>query len=79
MSLYLSMLRDKHAKDWGPSLAALDGTVVGHGAELQVHHFFPRALLRKHKVRAADVDTFANYAVISQSTNLNAGMEEPAT
>jgi len=79
MSLYLSMLRNVHAKDLGPSLASLDGTVVGRGAALQVHHFFPRALLRKHKVRAAEVDTFANYAVISASTNLNAGTEEPAT
>jgi hypothetical protein len=44
-----------------------------------VHHFFPRALLRKHKALATEVDTFANYVVISQDTNLNAGTEEPAT
>jgi hypothetical protein len=41
MSLYLSMLRDGDAKDWGPSRLKLDGMVIGHGAKLQVHHFFP--------------------------------------
>ena len=79
MSLHLSMLREAKARDWGPSLEYLDGTVSGHGAALQVHHFFPRALLRKHKVKAADVDTFANYVVIRQGTNLRAGADEPAS
>ena len=44
-----------------------------------MHHFFPRALLKKHKVKAADVDTFANYVVIRQDTNLRAGADEPAS
>ena len=51
-----------------------------HGAPLQVHHFFPRALLNKQKeLSYADVNTFANYTVISANTNLNVSTEEPAT
>lgn len=49
MSLFLSMIRDRGARDWQNVDAPLDGTVVGHGAALQVHHFFPRALLNKRK------------------------------
>ena len=79
MSLYLSMLREAKARDWGPGLEYLDGTVAGHGSALQVHHFFPRALLKKHKVKASDIDTFANYVVIRQDTNLHAGADEPAS
>src|SRR5579875_35154 len=80
MSLFLSMLRDCSAKDWQNTDSPLDGTVIGHGAPLQVHHFFPRALLNKRKeLRPADINTFANYAVLSARTNLNVATEEPAT
>lgn len=79
MSLFLSMLRDGNAKDWKNTDFPLDGTVVGHNAPLHVHHFFPRALLKKHELSYADVNTFANYTVISASTNLDVSTEEPAT
>jgi hypothetical protein len=78
MSLYLSMLRNQHAKDWKRE-TPLDGTVLGHNAKLHIHHFFPRALLRKEGWGASDIDTFANYVVLSADTNLNIGTEEPAT
>src|SRR5262249_39785282 len=71
MSLFLSMIRDRGARDWQNTDSPLDGTVVGHGAALHVHHFFPRALLNKRKeLKRTDVNTFANYSVISASTNL---------
>jgi hypothetical protein len=79
MSLFLSMLRDSNAKDWKNTDFPLDGTVVGHGAPLQVHHFFPRALLNKQREMSSDVNTFANYTVISANTNLDVSTEEPAT
>jgi hypothetical protein len=80
MSLFLSMLRDKNAKDWLNTDFPLDGSVVGHGAPLQVHHFFPRALLNKQKeLKFEDINTFANYAILSASTNLDVSTEEPAT
>jgi hypothetical protein len=78
MSCFLSMLRDRDARDWqnnGP----LDGTVVGHGAALQIHHFFPKALLNKHGMTRSEVNTFGNYTVIHASTNLNVSTEEPGT
>lgn len=46
MSLYISLLRDQGAKDWGKK-TGLDGTVIGHNADLQVHHFFPALCWRK--------------------------------
>ena len=80
MSLFLSHLRDCDARDWTHSDFKLDGTVAGHGAALQVHHFFPRALLRKRSEFEADeINTFANYSVISAKTNLNVSSEEPAS
>jgi hypothetical protein len=79
MSLFLSMLRERDAKDW-QSASPLDGTVVGHNAALHVHHFFPRALLNKRKeLSVVDINTFANYTIISAHTNLDVSTEEPAT
>ena len=80
MSLYLSMLRDKDARDWEKHEVRLDGSVVGDLAQLQVHHVFPRALLNKMpKITSADIDTFANYAVIRKGANLGVSTEEPTT
>ena len=78
MSLYVSLLRNAGAKDWKEH-TPLDGSVQGHNASLQVHHFFPRALLRKEGYDSAQIDTFANYTLLSKSTNLDIGSEEPAT
>lgn len=80
MSLFLSHLRDCDGRDWTNGDFKLDGTVVGHGAALQIHHFFPRALLRKRQDLAADeINTFANYTVISAKTNLQVSSEEPGS
>jgi len=80
MSLYLSMLRDKDARDWEKHEVRLDGSVVGDLAQLQVHHVFPRALLNKMpKITAADIDTFANYAVLRKGANLGVSTKEPTT
>jgi hypothetical protein len=72
MSCFLSMLRDRDARDWQNTDSPLDGTVVGHGAALQIHHFFPKALLNKQAgMTRSEVNTFANYTVISANANLN--------
>ena len=78
MSLYVSLIRNAGARDWKEH-TPLDGTVQGHNASLQVHHFFPRALLRKEGYDSSQIDTFANYTLVSKSTNLEIGTEEPAT
>lgn len=78
-SLYLSMLVDKDARDWCDSHFRLNGQVQGHNAELHVHHFFPKSLLRKHGRGDDVINTFGNYTVLSASANWNVGAEEPAT
>lgn len=78
-SLYLSMLADNDARDWCDHHFRLDGKVIGHNAQLQLHHFFPRSLLRKHGRGEDVINTFGNYTALSASTNLNVGAEEPAT
>jgi hypothetical protein len=78
-SLYLSMLADNDARDWCDHLFRLNGTVIGHNAQLQVHHFFPKALLRKHGRSGDDINTFGNYTLLSASANLKVWAEEPAT
>ena len=78
MSLYISMLRNNSAKDW-VSGTGLDGSVIGHNAELQVHHFFPQSLLHSHGWESERINTFANYTIINKETNLDISAEEPAT
>ncbi len=78
MALFVSMIRNVDARDWQRH-TPLTGTVLGHNAKLQVHHFFPRALLRREKVAATDIDNFANYSILSKGTNLHLATEEPAT
>jgi hypothetical protein len=78
MGLYASMIREAGARDWQKPVR-LDGTVLGHNASLQVHHFFPRALLRREKYDSGQIDTLANYMILSRGTNLHLSVEEPAT
>ena len=77
MSLYISMLRNNSAKDW-VTKTTLDGSVIGHNAELQVHHFFPQSLLHAHGIESDKINTFANYTVINKETNLDISNEDPA-
>jgi hypothetical protein len=78
-SMYVSMLREHDARDWARPDERIDGSVVGLNAGLQVHHFFPRALLKRHGWDSGWINTFANYTLISASTNLDVLTEEPAT
>ena len=76
MALYISFVRNHDAKDWSNG-TPLDGTVKGHNAALEVHHFFPKHLLRKHGFEQIDIHTFANYTILSKDGNLEVGSEEP--
>jgi hypothetical protein len=79
MALFTAMLSSADAKDWIALDRRLDGSVQGKHAELQVHHFFPRALLRKHGIEDDRINTMGNYTVICADSNLNVATEEPAT
>jgi Protein of unknown function DUF262 len=78
MASFISMLRNHNGKDWVED-TPLDGSVIGQYAQLQVHHFFPRALLARHGYGPVDVNAFANLTILREDTNLDIGMEEPAT
>src|SRR5262249_46148633 len=79
MALMASMFSSHGARDWKDPDRKLDGSVVGKNAQLQVHHFFPRALLLKHGYSGDWINTLGNYTVLSAETNLNVGTEEPDT
>jgi hypothetical protein len=79
MALFTAMLSTYNARDWSGPDRPLDGSVQGKHAELQVHHFFPRSLLKKHGVEDDRINTMGNYTVIFADTNLNVATEEPAT
>jgi hypothetical protein len=76
MSLYISMIRKNKAEDW-INHSELSGNVIGHNSELQIHHFFPQALLRENGYGTDLINTFANYVIISKDTNINISNEEP--
>ncbi|MBI4838436.1 MAG: hypothetical protein HY806_04710 [Nitrospirae bacterium] len=77
MSLFITLLRSNNAKDW-LTHDPLDGTVIGHNAGLQIHHFYPRECLSKHGIDNLDqINTFSNYTVISKETNLKFLDSEP--
>jgi len=78
MSLYVSMLREAEARDWQKH-TPLNGMVVRKGAKLNIHHFFPRALLLKHGYLPADINAMGNYVLLSAGSNLNLATEEPVT
>ncbi len=77
MALYVSMLIDSAARDWGEGKTKLDGSVVGHLAGLEIHHIFPRALLFRNGYPSHEINTFANYAIISKGANINILAKEP--
>lgn len=79
MALMTAMFAGNGARDWKDLDRKLDGSVVGKNAQLQVHHFFPRALLQKHDWESAWMNTLGNYTLLSAETNLDVGTEEPAT
>ncbi|MBU1023798.1 DUF262 domain-containing protein [bacterium] len=76
MSLFITMLRNCNAKDW-LNKTPLDGSVIGHNAELQVHHFFPKALLQSKGYNSNMINTFANYTIINKDSNICISAEEP--
>ncbi len=76
MAFFISMIRNRNAKDWEKE-TSLGGDVIGHNAQLQVHHFFPRALLQNEGYNSELINTLANYVIINKQTNLDIGSKEP--
>ncbi|NMN97827.1 GmrSD restriction endonuclease domain-containing protein [Antrihabitans stalactiti] len=74
--LYL-LTRVDGARDFGSGLE-LRAELLGKLTSLQVHHIFPKALLRKHNVDRNDINAIANFCFLTQDTNLKIGMRDPA-
>lgn len=69
--------RKAGAKDWFTGVAlALD--VVGDDHEIQVHHIFPKALLKKAGVARKDRDEIANLAFLGARPNRKISSRAPA-
>ena len=66
--LYM-LTRVNHARDWATGIE-LANSLLGKQNKLQVHHIFPKAVLYKHGYSRADVNALANYAFLTQETNL---------
>lgn len=74
--LYL-LTRVDGARDFGSGLE-LRAELLGKLTSLQVHHIFPKALLRKHEFERNEINALANFCFLTQDTNLKIGMRDPA-
>ncbi|MEZ0382115.1 DUF262 domain-containing protein [Mycobacterium sp. pW045] len=74
--LYL-LTRVDGARDFGSGLE-LRAEQLGKLTSLQVHHIFPKALLRKHGFDRGDINALANFCFLTQATNIAIGMRDPA-
>lgn len=74
--LYL-LTRVHGALDWGNGLPLKVG-LLGKLSRLEVHHIFPKALLRDHGVNKNEMNAVANFCLVTQAANLKIGKQEPA-
>lgn len=72
--LYM-MTRVCHAKDWASGDELANDLL---GANLQVHHIFPKALLYEHGYSRREVNAVANFTFLTQETNLQISKRPPA-
>ncbi len=63
-----AVARKRGAKDWFRGVM-LSSDVVGEDNEVQVHHVFPKALLRERDVTRKDTDEIANLAFLAARPN----------
>lgn len=69
--------KDAGAKDWQTQLA-IDLSHVGSAHQLQFHHIFPKALLKKSGYAAREIDDIANLAFIGGRANRRISDKAPA-
>ncbi len=74
--LYL-LTRVDGARDFGSGLQ-LRAELLGKLTSLQVHHIFPKALLRQHGFDRGEINAIANFCFLTQDTNIKIGMRDPA-
>ncbi len=74
--LYM-LTRVGEARDWGLGIPLKKG-MLGKSASLEVHHIFPRNLLKKHGHDKAQINAVANFCFLTKSTNIRISDREPA-
>ena len=74
--LYM-LTRVCHARDWETS-NELTAHLLGRLSTSQIHHIFPKALLRKKGYKQAEVNAIANFTFLTQDTNLLVSDRDPA-
>ena len=74
--LYM-MTRACHAKDWGTG-DELSAHLLGYLSSLEVHHIFPKALLRKHGYSRREINAIANFTFLTKETNLEVSKRDPS-
>ena len=71
------LTRVQHALDWDTGIELSDH-LLGHLSGLQVHHIFPKSVLYKHGYSKDQVNQIANFAFLTQATNLRVTNRKPA-
>lgn len=73
--LYM-ITRVNHARDWGTGIE-LSQSLLGKNSSLQVHHIFPKYVLYSAGKTKSMVNALANYAFLTQQTNLDISDQKP--
>lgn len=73
--LYM-ITRVNHARDWGTGIE-LSQSLLGKNSSLQVHHIFPKHVLYSAGKTKSMVNALANYAFLTQQTNLDISEQKP--
>lgn len=73
--LYM-ITRVNHARDWGTGIE-LSQSLLGKNSSLQVHHIFPKHVLYSAGKTRSMVNALANYAFLTQQTNLDISDQKP--
>jgi hypothetical protein len=68
--------KKRAAKDWFKGMA-LSKDVVGDDHQIEIHHIFPKALLKEKGERRKDRDEIANLAFLMARPNKQISKREP--
>ncbi|MBL7152652.1 MAG: DUF262 domain-containing protein [Phycisphaerae bacterium] len=74
--LYM-MTRVHRARDWDSGIE-LSNNLLGKLNDLQIHHIFPKKLLREHGYSRPQINAIANFTFITQETNLRILAKQPS-
>jgi len=71
-----AVAKKRNAKDWFKGMA-LSRDVVGEDHQIEIHHIFPKALLKQAGMKRKDIDEIANLAFLMARPNKQISKREP--